>query len=312
MTLWIYLVTLPLIQFLGITACERAPEESVVFQKVDYTFPYNIDAPDTTIMLPPILEEISGLGYVPETKQLVSLQDETGTLFYLNTKNGKIEREVAFWGDGDFEGVEWVNEVVYAVTSKGDVYEIHIHKQDSTEVKTHKTFLNKSANVEGLGYYPAQNSLLLSCKGLLEGQPDTIKSIYTFRLDSMQLDSTPLFQISLGMVQDYLEDGSVLRNAEKVMDKLNPEEGGFTFGPSGIAQHPHTGNFYILSSVGKLLLVLSEKGEVLLLKKLSKGVLPQPEGIAFEPDGTMWISSEGKKGNEGKILKYSLQYNRIR
>lgn len=305
MTLWIYLAALPLINILGVNGCKPAPEKMTVYQKEGYSFPFDMDIPDTTFGLPPILEEISGLGYLPSTNQLVALQDEIGTLFYLNTHSGTVDKEVPFWGDGDFEGVEWVNEVVYAVTSKGDVYEIRPEGNDSVNVAVYNTFLNKSANVEGLGFYPAQNSLLLSCKGILEGMPDTVKSIYAFRLDSMQLDAQPLFQISLGMIQTYLEDGPILKNAEKVMDKLNPEEGGFTFGPSGIAQHPQSGNFYVLSSVGKLLMVLSEKGELLLLRKLTKSVLPQPEGIAFTPEGTMWISSEGKKGDKGKILKYS-------
>ena len=277
----------------------------VVFQDPGFTLSYDFENPDTTYSLPPLLEEISGLGYVSEKNQLVALQDEAGILFFISTATGKVEKEIPFWGDGDFEGVEWVNGKAYTVTSKGDIYSVSLLENDSVQVDRHKTFLNKSANVEGLGWYASKNALLLSCKGVVEGTPDTVKNIYAFRLDSMQLDSQPIFQIRLGMIQHYLGDGAVLKNAEKVMDKLNPEEGGFTFGPSGIAQHPQTGDFYILSSVGKLILVLSEQGEVLLLHKLSKSVLPQPEGIAFEPDGTLWISSEGKKGDKGRLLKYS-------
>ncbi|MEZ4981635.1 MAG: SdiA-regulated domain-containing protein [Saprospiraceae bacterium] len=91
------------------------------------------------------------------------------------------------------------------------------------------------------------------------------------------------------------------------MDKINPDEGGFTFAlPSAIAQHPITEEFYILSSVGKLLMVLSAEGEINYIEKLDKKILPQPEGICFEKNGTMWISSEGKKSGNGTVLKYNL------
>ncbi|MBK7408618.1 MAG: SdiA-regulated domain-containing protein [Saprospirales bacterium] len=77
------------------------------------------------------------------------------------------------------------------------------------------------------------------------------------------------------------------------------------FAPSALAIHPLTGHLYLLSSVGKLLVVLDrETGAIIYVQKLKKSVHPQPEGICFDPDGTMYISNEGKDGN-GLIHKFA-------
>jgi uncharacterized protein YjiK len=75
------------------------------------------------------------------------------------------------------------------------------------------------------------------------------------------------------------------------------------FSPSAIAVHPITGEIYVTSSKGKLLLVLDRQGRIVHLEKLKKSLHTQPEGICFDADGTMFIANEGKDG-KAKIYKF--------
>ena len=61
----------------------------------------------------------------------------------------------------------------------------------------------------------------------------------------------------------------------------------------------------MISSVGKLLIVLNRKGKVLDVKELDPKMFRQPEGICFSPTGDMFISNEGQ-GGKGYILKFQL------
>jgi uncharacterized protein YjiK len=87
------------------------------------------------------------------------------------------------------------------------------------------------------------------------------------------------------------------------LEAFVPEQAASAFSPSGIAIHPNTELVYILSSVGKLLVILTPNGSIHHIEKLNKEIHKQPEGICFEKDGTLWISTEGK-GGTAKIFEF--------
>jgi uncharacterized protein YjiK len=76
--------------------------------------------------------------------------------------------------------------------------------------------------------------------------------------------------------------------------------------PSGLAIHPRTGNLYVIASVGKMLLVLSPEGRLLHAERLDKDLFEQPEGIAFDLQGNLYIASEGEDG-PGKLMKFKMK-----
>jgi len=79
------------------------------------------------------------------------------------------------------------------------------------------------------------------------------------------------------------------------------------FRPSAAAIHPIEKHLYILASAGSLLVITDLKGKVLEAFNLNPDLYPQPEGIAFSPDGTMYISNEGKYGKPNLLV---FPYNR--
>jgi len=117
------------------------------------------------------------------------------------------------------------------------------------------------------------------------------------------MDTIPKYTISLEAVKHFLNTNQSLEYFDKLIKVFKPEEE-FIFGPSGIAVHPVTGEIYIVSAVGNVLIVLNRKNEIMHLQKLRKKVHQQPEGITFDQKGNLYISNEGKEG-KGKILMFS-------
>jgi DNA-binding beta-propeller fold protein YncE len=70
-----------------------------------------------------------------------------------------------------------------------------------------------------------------------------------------------------------------------------------------LAIHPFTRDIYVIASVGKLLVVLNPEGKIKHVIKLPVSVFKQPEGIAFDSAGNLFITNEGRNG-KGNILKF--------
>jgi sugar lactone lactonase YvrE len=48
----------------------------------------------------------------------------------------------------------------------------------------------------------------------------------------------------------------------------------------------------------------SHDGQFKSIQMIDKDLMIQPEGICFAPDGTLYISSEGKHGEPAKLFRY--------
>jgi DNA-binding beta-propeller fold protein YncE len=87
---------------------------------------------------------------------------------------------------------------------------------------------------------------------------------------------------------------------------IDESKGDVSFQPSGIAVHPVTGNIYIIAAVGNLVLIYSRSGDILAMIKIESKYHKQPEGICFEPDGTLYIANEGDD-DKGTILQFKMK-----
>jgi len=239
-------------------------------------FPYTLDKPDKVFELPNKLKEISGLGIDTTDAYLYAVQDEEGDIFVIDITTGKEVRDLG----------------------------------KPTQKRTkHKFNFSKSSDVEGLGYDPVTNSLLLSCKGKAMKGEEAIfkKGIYEVHLDSMKMDPTPKYTVNLDAVKSFLETNTAIEYFDKLAKVFSPEEE-FIFGPSGLAIHPITKEIYITSAVGNVMVVLNRNNEIIHIQKLRKKIHAQPEGIVFSKDGTLYISNEGK-GGKGTISVFQYKPN---
>ena len=159
-----------------------------------------------------------------------------------------------------------------------------------------------------MAFDPLSNALLIACKGSpsidKEDRYTGYKAIYKFDLREEELIETPYFLIDLERLDSYIDHNVFDRLSIKVAKRLRLIESETSFQPSGIAIHPHYGEIYIISSVGKLLIVMNRRGKVLDVKELDPKIFRQPEGICFSPAGELFIASEGQ-GGKGYILKFN-------
>jgi len=244
--------------------------------------PYDLANPTERHKLPDDLREVSGLSYY-KPGRLACVQDELGVAFIYDLSSKTITDEHVFGKKGDYEGVEYVGKTLYVLRSDGELY--HMDPTDgvkvlggSPETKHIKINLPGKNDMEGLGYDPQLDALLLATK---DGK-GTDKIIYYY-----SLKNKTLFQ------------GIVLKQADlKALDGSMGE-----FKPSGIAVHPTTRDYYVLSSAAHRLAVFTPNGKVKSLVSLDDKALPQPEGICFTPDGTLYIASEGDS-KKGIILEF--------
>ena len=274
------------------------------------TVPYDLSKPDATLEMPAELTEISGLSLSPSVPdQLCAVQDEQGILFFLDKKTGAVTAKIPFETKGDFEGLEVVGQSAYVVKSSGALYEVKKFDTPTPTVRIIKSSLTKKNNLEGLGYDAATNSLLLACKDAGGNTETFVREVYSFSLKTMELNKKPTYSISNQQMATFIKSNATALDVEDFGAYLQPDEAeGWKFGPSAIAVHPISHAIYLLSSVGKILVVLDhDSGNIIGMQKLSKKNQTQPEGIVFDSDGTLYISNEGKKGTAGNIQRFKMR-----
>ncbi|MGO3707305.1 MAG: SdiA-regulated domain-containing protein [Mesonia hippocampi] len=266
-----FFITLGVLLFVGIASYMFAKKYALAHEnpgEVKILKTYN---------LPRVLEEISGISYL-ENHKIACVQDEKGIIFIYNLNNSKITREITFAKNGDYEGITLVGKTAYVVKSNGQLYEIENIADSVAKVKRYKTALTSKYDVEGLCYDKANHRLLLACKES-GNKNNQYKPVFAFDLVTKKLQETPVFKIAY--TADYFKN---LKHFGKAK----------VFKPSAIGIHPVTREVYILDGVRPKLLILSKAWEFKALYHLDTDDFPQPEGITFSPEGTLFISNEGE------------------
>lgn len=274
-------------------------QNEATFITSDFEINYNLEAPDQTFELPETLNEISGLSFDKNHEKLFAVQDEDGIIFIIDKISGEVEKEVEFYKEGDYEGIEVAGDVVYVVKNTGTIYEVTNLGQEDQKMEKYNLFLSAENDVEGLCFDPATNKLLLACKGLpATGESFEIirykKVVYGFDVTTKEVDPVPVYTIQLDGIQKCLLTNTKIEDTEQLTDLFSSEKEDLDFNPSAIAIHPITNDVYVISSSGKTLIVLNSAGEVVYIERLNKEIHAQPEGMAFDADGTLYISNEAK------------------
>ncbi len=232
--------------------------------------PYTLNRPDLRFRLPDKLREISGITMTNDSL-LACIEDNRGTIYLLSPRSGQMLDSIVFSGQGDFEDIVYTDEGFYVLRSDGVLF--RVKNRRATE---YITFLGKDNDAEGMCYDPEGHRLLIALKGQPVKGPRHHKQIYAFDLATHCLLPDPVFTLTPASF-------SGLSNKE------------IRFKPSGIALHPLSDELYLISSATNMLIRTDRKGSIKALYPLDKLRFEQPEGIAFSPQGTLFISSEGKK-----------------
>lgn len=233
--------------------------------------PYRFDRPSVSFELPDALVEISGLTDLGDGT-LGAVQDEDGDLYVLSQETGEVVRVVPFGPPGDYEGVELVGGRLFVLRADGALLELTGWRGEAAQARTVETGLGaKDCDAEGLGADGAR--LLIACKKEGDDAYDNRNVVWAYDLDAGALSAEPVLVVD----PDAVEGDRKLR-------------------PSALAVHPVTGRVVLLSSRRESLVALDAEGRASGVWDLGPASFEQPEGLAFLPNGDVWVSSEGGDG----------------
>ena len=254
---------------------------------------YDLAHPSKKWILPPELLEISGITRT-DNNHLLAIEDLTPNLYLLNISGDSafVENKIPFKDSAagkkfDVEDITVVNNTAYALWSHGTVFKI-TNWQGGPKVQEIKTFLSKENNTEGICYDADDHVLLIACKNESDvaDEKKSTRAIYAYDLAGDSLRTEPFMVIHKSDFKNVTD--------EKIK-----------FYPSAIAIHPVTHDIYILSTKdSKCMGIFSHSGQLKSVQYIDKDIMPQPEGICFSPDGTLFISTEGKAGGVGAVMRF--------
>lgn len=263
--------------------------------------PYNLSQANEIFNLQVELNEISGLSFWKDNKVL-AINDELGTVYTIDIDKGKIYNSRRFHKVGDYEAITSVGDDTYIAKSNGNIYKLHANGR----TETFETKLSKRNDIEGMCYHKKTHSLLLA----LKGHPNindhsgyvNKQAIYRFDLASNKLIETPFMLINNNIMSSWYINQIGANNLDNMaQNKINSRVKRFS--PSGIDIHPLTGEIYLLSSRGTMLLVIDENVNFKALELLDINQHHQPEGLCFDDKGNLYISNEGETLGP-RIYKY--------
>lgn len=240
---------------------------------------YDLDKP-AKMELGKTLNEVSGIFFEEKTGTLLSISDSRRHVIEIDPKNLKLKDYTndVVPPDSDLEDIVKVENTLYLLSSKGLIVEVNRGRTDSTATANYQINLPEPNDFETLYYDPGSKGLVMMCKTCTVDKGKRQQSAFRFDLESKTFDSTAFFTVSEESVKNLLKDDDA------------------KFYPSAAAVHPISKKLYILSSAGNLLVVADTRGQVIESYKLNPDLYPQSEGIAFAPNGGMFISNEGKLG----------------
>lgn len=250
---------------------------------------YKIQQPQS-IQLGKMLNEISGICFNREEGDLLAISDSKEQVFELDLQKTKLKdyTEKIIPSGSDLEDIVKVNSMLYLLMSRGEIVEVPEKAKDTAGMKTYSLNLNGTNDFETLYYDPTVDGLVMMCKSCAHEKGTGLRTAYRFDLKTKTFDSTEFFTISKDDVK------AALKNTDAKFD------------PSAAAIHPINKRLYILSSAGNLLVITDTRGKVSEAYELNPDVFPQAEGIAFAPNGTMFITNE-KKFDKATLLMFPYQ-----
>lgn len=254
---------------------------------------YNLSIPDETLILPDILDEISGLTII-DTATVACIQDEQGIVFIYDILKNEIKNQFDFHLDGDYEDIVRVGKTFYILRSDGKLFEISDFESENFNLDFFKTGIPAKDN-EGLCYDRDNNRLLIACKTKAgKGKKNKNKrSIYSFDLATKTLSARTAFTFDVNKILKFALRSNIKLKTRKIKKDPVPEPV-LKFRTSAICIHPWTKELFLISSEDHLLFVFNIKAKIEHIEKLDPEMFIQPEGLTFTDNGDMLISNEGK------------------
>lgn len=274
--------------WLAAASCQSPARKAAASAPSNGNFPYSLK-PSASFTMPPELKEISGITFLQTRPNTIyAIQDENGILFQYDLAAKKITKESTFAGKGDYEEIAATDDYFYVLKSNGVIHSIPAN----AKVDAKNTFVNKKlvpkGEYESLAFSPSLNSLFLLCKDCEVDKNEKTVSGYILSIGAegkLVLDRP--FSVSIEALSAH----------DKNIKK--------TFNPSAMAWRQSSNEWYILSSIDLAIVVTDANFNPKSVIPLDRKNFPQPEGIAFDTQENLYISSEAGKEKRGMIFKFN-------
>jgi uncharacterized protein YjiK len=238
-------------------------------------------------ILPNALSEISGLAFDTQGR-LFAHGDERAIIYQLDPATHEIVKRFAFGRPavhGDFEAIAFAGSRVALTTSDGVVY-VGEEGRDGESVGYTKyvTGVGERCEVEGLEYDADERAFLFACKTprvrVLRGR----LTVLQWRPDRPAEGTTARLIVPLASVAQ--------------------RTGLAEFHPSELARDPGTGHFLLLAGRERAIIELTPEGDIVGAARLKHARHRQPEGLAFDRDGSLLVSDEAN-GDRATLTRYA-------
>jgi len=251
-------------------------------QGYDLTKPVRYNMPDK-------LQEISGIAfYHGKPDSIYAEEDENGQVYYFHLGDKQISHST-FAKPGDYEDIAILGEQVIMLRSDGVLFTFPfkgLRSADIGNVQKWKDILPQG-EYEGMYANQKEQQLYILCKHCSNDNTAKNSSGYIFRIATNgQPKQSGTFSLNV-------KDIEALAKTKKI-----------AFHPSALAKNLQTNQWYIVSSVNKMLVVADNDFKIKTVYSINPTLFIQPEGITFDNQNNLYISNEGDKYTPGTILKF--------
>lgn len=247
---------------------------------------YDLSKPEKFNM-PESLLEISGITFFNgSSDMLYAEEDESGRVYYLKLGD-KQANYVRFGKKGDYEDLGICNGQMVVLRSDGALFTFPFSKVKSAEVNAQKQDgILPEGEYEGMYADEKSKSLYVLCKHCADDKTTKASSGYILSIQTNgSIKQMGTFSVDV-----------------KAIEKLAGQKK-ISFHPSALTKNQATNEWYILSSVNKMLVVADASWKIKAVYPLNSA-FNQPEGIAFDAQQNLYISNEGSKTSMGNVLKF--------
>ena len=274
----IFLCVFAINMFFG---CSNRSTKQTTISKYDLSEPIKFNMPESLL-------EISGITFHKGGNDTIyAVQDEQGRVFRL-AWNEKRQYNAKFGKQGDYEDLAIIRDEVFVLKSNGLIFSFPLADavyEEVDDVKEWKGLIPKE-EYEGIWGDEDSGKLYVLCKKCS---------------DDNSRDEVTGYLIQTG--DSLYRAGTFSLDVKKIKSLAGKVKRGFR--PSAVARNPLTSEWFIVSSVNKLLVVTDSSWNIKEACSLNGNIFNQPEGIAFDTEGNLYISNEGDDLSQGNILKFT-------
>lgn len=276
------------------TACSQSEKKDQSVESppgYDFSKPKRYDMPDA-------LQEISGISFQPGKKDVMyAIEDEDGLIYHWKSGSMKTLASSRFADEGDFEDVAITNIYSFVLRSDGTLFQFPLKDIGVSQITTVREWkdLLPAGEYESMYAAAEKNELYILCKNCGADKKEQTISGYVLQISpSGELALKTSFKINTQDIPNL--------TGKKKSKKRAPLR------PSAMTFNAGTGEWYVLSSVNKLLIIADTTWKVKQVITLNEKEFPQPEGICFDTDHNLYISNEAGDTPSGTVLMFPLKH----